>query len=95
MSLLEKYEVDSIRNRAAEQVYQRVDKLLEEREDVCKCSTCVLDLVAFTLNRVTPHYTISILGDLHPDQIRAKKLQVEIDLALLAGLKRLQEHPHH
>ncbi len=87
--------MESIRNRTAEEVYDRVEKLLAERTDVCRCATCVLDLVAFTLNRATPHYSVSLLADLHPDQGKARKLQVEIDLALQAGVKRLREHPHH
>ncbi len=95
MELQDKYDVQSIRNETAERVYERVKKLLEEREDVCKCETCVLDLVAFTLNRVTPRYSTSVLRDLHPDDVKAKKIQVEIDLALHAGLKQVRVHPHH
>ena len=95
MALRERYDLESIRNKTKELVYERIEKLLEEGEDFCKCETCVLDLAAFTLNRVTPRYTTSMLGDLHPDRVLEKKIQVEIDLALRAGLKQLREHPHH
>ena len=95
MALQDNYNVQSIRNETAELVYDRVEKLLQETESFCSCETCVLDLVAFALNRVTPRYSTSFLGDLHPDRVKEKKLQVEIDLALHAGLKQLREHPHH
>ncbi len=95
MALEESYSVETIRNKAADAVYERVEQLLAEREDVCKCETCVLDLVAFTLNHVSPRYQTSLLGNLHPDRMREKKLEVEIDLALQAGLQRLREHAHH
>jgi len=95
MALQERYDLESIRNESKELVYERIEKLLEERDDFCKCETCMLDLVAFTLDRVTPRYTTSMLGDLHPDRVLEKKIQVEIDLALRAGLKQLREHPHH
>ena len=95
MELQDKYDVQSIRNETAERVYERVEKLLEEREEVCKCKNCVLDLIAFTLNRVTPRYSTSVLRDLHPDDVKSKKIQVEIDLALHAGLKQVRAHPHH
>ena len=95
MGLNDKYDVQRIRNETAELVYDRVEKLLGETEDLCKCETCVLDLVAFTLNRVTPRYSTSVLRDLHPDDVKAKKIQVEIDLALHAGLKQVRVHPHH
>jgi hypothetical protein len=95
MVLQDTYNLETIRNEAAEKVYERVQALLDERPELCRCQTCVLDLVAFILNRVSPRYSASLLGDLHPDQGKEKRTQVEIDLALQAGLKRLQEHPHH
>jgi hypothetical protein len=95
MELRETYNLDFIRNEAAEMVYERVQELLDGRPELCRCQTCVLDLVAFTLNRISPRYSTSLLGDLHPDRSREKRAQVEIDLALRAALKRLQEHPHH
>jgi hypothetical protein len=95
MALHDTYNLEGICNEAAEMVYERVEGMLAERPQVCRCPTCVLDLVAFTLNRVTPRYSTSMLGDLHPDRVKEKKMQVEIDLALQAGLKRLQDHPHH
>jgi competence protein ComFB len=95
MALEDRYNFDTIRNLTAEAVYGRVDRLLSEREDVCSCQTCVLDLVAYALNHVTPRYQTSLLGSLHPDNVREKKMEVEIDLALQAGVKRLREHAHH
>ena len=95
MALQDRYNMELIRNASAELVYERVEELLKKRKDLCPCETCVLDLVAFALNRVTPRYFTSLVGDLHPDRIQQKKLKVEIDLALRAGLDRLHEHPHH
>jgi hypothetical protein len=95
MNLEDRYDVELIRNESKEWVCRRIEKLLDEQDGFCKCQTCVLDLLAFTLNRVSPRYSTSILGNLHPDKVRDKKMQIEIDLALKAGLKRLRQHPHH
>src|SRR4030042_1220246 len=95
MALSDTYDLEGIRNQTAERVHERVETLLAADPSVCRCPTCVLDLVAFTLNRVRPRYTTSILGDLPPDPTSQKRLQVEIELALQAGLKRLASHPHH
>jgi hypothetical protein len=95
MALQDSYNLETIRNKAAEMVHARVQELLGGRPEVCRCQTCVLDLVAFMLNRVSPCYSVSLLGDLHPDRRKENRMLVEIDLALQAGLKRLQEHPHH
>jgi competence protein ComFB len=95
MALTELYDMEAIRNRTAEAVYKRVESLLEEDRNLCRCTNCVIDLVAFVLNRVTPRYTTSALGDLHPDPAQEHKLRIEVDLAIEAGLRRLREHPHH
>ena len=95
MALQDRYDVESIRNRTAESVYGRVERLLEEDRGLCPCETCVLDLVAFVLNRVTSRYTTSALGNLHVDPAVERKMRKEIDLAVEAGLKRLKQHPHH
>jgi len=95
MALTDRYDLSGLRNEAAEMVYARIERLLAERPDICGCNTCVLDLSAFILNRVTPRYATSLLGDLHPDPVRLKRMQVEIDLGIRAGLQRLALHPHH
>jgi competence protein ComFB len=95
MALQERYDLEGICNTSEKLVYERVERLLDERSDFCTCESCVLDLVAFILSRVKPRYRTSLLGDLHPDSLQEKRLRVEIELALKAGLKRLRQHPHH
>ena len=94
MNLRKYYDLDKIINRSAELVYRRVEKLLEERNDFCKCENCVLDLIAYTLNHVTPLYMTSLLGPLD-DGRKEKKINTEIEVALEAGIKRIKAHPHH
>lgn len=95
MSLIERYHLDRIRNRSAEMVHDAVEQLLDTRPDLCHCEECALDLVAYALNRVTPRYSTSLLEPLAPDPALERRIRVEIDLALTAGVKRLKEHPHH
>lgn len=95
MSLADRYHLDRIRNRSAEMVNDAVERLLDARPDVCHCEECALDLVAYALNRVTPRYSTSLLEPLAPDPALERRIRVEIDLALEAGVKRLKEHPHH
>jgi competence protein ComFB len=95
MKLAERYDLENLRNISAEKVLKRVEKLLYERSDFCHCEDCVLDLIAYTLNHVTPMYGTSLLGPLHPNREREKKIEVEIDLAIREGLKRIKQHPHH
>ncbi len=95
MKILERYSFEHLINRSADMVFERIEELLDERDDFCQCNDCVLDLIAYTLNRVTPLYGTSLLGPLHPNREKEKKVQIEIDLAIKAGIKRITQHPHH
>jgi competence protein ComFB len=94
MTLRERYNIDKLRNRTLEMVMAKVEQVLEEGL-LCPCEDCVLDLVAFALNRVTPLYATSLLEPLHPNKAKEKKVLIEIDLSINAGLKRIARHPHH
>jgi len=94
MSLRERYNLDSLGNRSQELVDEAIERLVDERA-ICTCEECVMDLVAWTLNHVTPRYYASLLSPLIPDMTLEQKVRVEIDLAISSGRKRLREHPHH
>ncbi len=95
MKLNERYNLDSIGNRSEQMVWQAIGRLVEEGTAMCTCEECVLDLVAWTLNHVTPQYYTSLLTPLNPDPARERKMRVEVDLAIASGLKKLKAHPHH
>jgi competence protein ComFB len=95
MSLSDYYNLDNLRNRSAEIVHERVEEFLKRNKEFCHCEQCVLDLLAYVLNHVTPMYGTSLLDPLSPNPERQKKLAIEIDLALKAGEKRVSEHPNH
>jgi competence protein ComFB len=95
MKLSERYNLDTIGNRSQEIVYEAVERLAAEGTEMCPCEECVMDLVAWTLNHVTPRYYTSLLSPLNPDPLQEKKVRVEVELAIASGLKRLRAHPHH
>jgi len=95
MKLSETYDLESIGNRSEQIVYEAIGRLVEEGTAMCTCQECVRDLVAWTLNHVTPQYYTSLLMPLNPDPARERKLRVEVDLAIASGLKKLKAHPHH
>jgi competence protein ComFB len=95
MKLKERYNLDTMGNRSQELVYETIERLVEEGTALCTCEECVLDLLAWTLNHVTPRYYTSLLSPLNPDPGVERKVRVEIDLAIASGLKKLKEHPHH
>ena len=94
MRLGEKYDLESVGNRSEQIVYEAIEKLVDGKA-MCTCQECVMDLVAWTLNHVTPQYYTSLLSPLNPDPARERKVRVEVDLAIASGLKKLKAHPHH
>ena len=95
MKISERYNIDNLRNRSAEMVLAKLETILEKKKNFCHCEECVLDLIAYTLNHVTPLYGTSLLGPLHPRKDKEKKVEIEIDLALKAGIEKITRHPHH
>ena len=95
MKISERYNIENLKNRSAEIVLNKLETVLEKTDDFCHCEECVLDLIAYTLNHVTPLYGTSLLGPLHPNKEKEKKVEIEIDLAMKAGIKKITEHPHH
>ncbi len=96
MKLNERYDLENMKNRAEEMVFEAIEKEIEKGGgDTCTCEECVLDLAAYALNHVTPRYYTSLLEPLTPRQETARKAQVEIDLAIASGLKKLKCHRHH
>jgi competence protein ComFB len=95
MRLEQEYNLDQVRNRSADLVIARVEQLLAEEHDMCRCEQCVLDLVAWALNHVSPQYGASMLEPLSPNPDQVRKVQIEIELAIEQGLKRVRARPGH
>jgi len=95
MTLKERYNLDNLGNRSEELVFNAIEQLLERGALTCTCEECITDLAAWTLNHVAPRYYTSLLAPLTPDPTRERQYQVEIELAVAAGVKKLKEHPHH
>jgi competence protein ComFB len=95
MSLSERYDLDKLINRGAGLVCDKIEQVLDRRDDICQCEECVLDLIAYTLNRVKPLYGTSLLGPLHPDGEKERQLEEKIERTIDTGLKKIARHPHH
>jgi len=76
-------------------VFDRVGRILDEREDFCHCQNCVLDLTAYILNHVTPQYKTSLLGKITPNEDLEKRMNIEIDLAIKRDIEKIKKNPHH
>ena len=87
------YSLDNIHNVTYDIVLEHIEKVLNERDDFCHCNICVIDLIAYVLNNVTPFYTTSLLGSFYPN--KRERIENEIDVFVERGIKRIKQHPHH
>jgi competence protein ComFB len=95
MRLGHTYNLEQVRNRSVDLVITRVEQLLEEERDMCRCEQCVLDLVAYALNHVSPQYSTSLLEPLAPNPDVVRKIQIEVEMAVELGLRRVRARPGH
>jgi competence protein ComFB len=89
------YSIEHLDNRGMRRVLERVGAYLDEHPGFCRCEQCVLDLLAYTLNHVSPIYRSSLLGPLTGSDPVEKKLNIEIDIALEEGALRIARNPGH
>jgi competence protein ComFB len=90
-----KYDLENLENRGLKIVVARLGTFLEERPEFCRCEQCVFDLLAFTLNHVTPLYGTSLLGPLSGNTRLLDKIAIEIEMALEDGARRVARNPGH
>ncbi len=95
MDIASHYDLEHLENRGMRIVLARAGSFLEERPAFCRCQQCVLDLLAFALNQVSPLYASSLLGPLTGRSKLMEKLDIEIEIALEEGARRIGRNPGH
>jgi len=85
-----------VKNYLEDMVREELNRLLAERNDVCKCKNCYKDMVTHTLNRLPTKYAISDLGTvvtkfhLTKDQLRA-----QVTVEILDAIETVKKTPYH
>ncbi len=95
MDIAARYNLENLQNRGMEIVLKAAGGFLDLHPEFCRCEQCVYDLLAFTLNHVTPLYGTSLLGSLSGSRRLQQKVEIEIEIALEEGAKRIARHPSH
>lgn len=62
-----------IRNFMEDMVKNTLEELLADKEDMCKCEKCRLDIMAIALNNIKPRYVVTVKG-----RVYAKLSELEI-----------------
>lgn len=77
-------------------VWDMLDRVLEKRQDVCKCDICRYDIVALALNDLPPRYVVSEQGETYT---KAKTLEQQFMIDVIAKITQaatvVAQHPRH
>lgn len=85
-----------LKNLMENQVLNMIDRVLKDREDVCKCQRCRLDIAAIALNNLQPKYVVTDKGRLYA-KVEALNYQNEtnIIIEITKAIKKVGENPYH
>ena len=77
-------------------VKEELEKILQGRQDVCKCRSCKLDIMAYALNQLPPRYVASEGGHIHTMvNISTDQLKAQTIAALVNAIKAVARKPRH
>ena len=97
MAFLDKYDFFLLKNEAENLVFKEMElQLQSEKDEMCLCNECVVDIAAMALNSVKPLYRFSLLGTLYAsaamtEQAYAQSVKREVTNAI----KKVKENPAH
>jgi len=85
-----------LKNLMEDEVKRVVDKLLKDRDDICTCDRCKMDIAAIALNNIKPKYVVTERGELFA---RADMLNYQYDaditMEVMKAIKTVGEKPNH
>ncbi|HTY08875.1 MAG TPA: late competence development ComFB family protein [Candidatus Edwardsbacteria bacterium] len=77
-------------------VKEELKGVLASRPDVCPCHNCRLDIMAFALNQLPPHYVASEGGHIHTMvNIASAQLKTQVLVAIVNAINAVAKHPRH
>ena len=85
-----------IQNYMEDVVQDELELLLDERDNICKCQKCKLDMMVWTLNRLPPKYVITNKGRLYT-KLKEQEIQFRADVVkeLTKAISYIGAHPQH
>ncbi|QQY80601.1 competence protein ComFB [Keratinibaculum paraultunense] len=86
----------NLKNLKEKQVMDVIDKILKNRDDVCKCNKCKLDIAAIALNNLKPKYVVTEKGSLYAkSNILDYQYDVDLIKEVTKAIEIVKEKPRH
>lgn len=73
-----------------------LNNYLQEKNDICKCKSCILDMKARALNKLPPHYVITDRGYIY-GKLDEMRMQFNVDIlkAVIEAVELVSKNPRH
>jgi competence protein ComFB len=85
-----------ILNYMEDMVSDKLEEMLADRPDMCKCQKCRLDVMVWALNHLPPKYVITEKGRLYT-KLTEQEIQFRADVVkeLTRAILRVSKNPNH
>lgn len=85
-----------IHNHMEDMVEDILENLLSERNDICKCQKCKLDITALALNKLPAKYVVTERGRVY-SKLAELELQLKVDVLreLIKAMELIKNNPRH
>ncbi len=71
-------------------------ELLPTVPELCRCDLCREDVLVYTLNRLPPHYTSTLTGEVVSKiELEVGQGSIDVTVVLLDGMRRVADAPRH
>ncbi len=85
-----------LKNYMEDAVRDMLDDLMAKRNNICKCSRCRLDILAYALNRLPPKYVVTDKGHTYTRVAEmAQQFATDLVVALSRAIKHVNKNPRH
>ena len=69
-------------------------ELLPSVPELCRCPVCKEDVLVYALNRLPPHYTSTLRGEVVSKlEMEAGQGSIDVTVVLLDGMRRVADAP--
>jgi competence protein ComFB len=83
-----------MKNVTEELVTRALRELLPSVPELCDCDVCRDDVLVYALNRLPPHYTSTLKGEVVSKlEMEAGQGSIDVTVVLLDGMRRVADSP--
>ncbi len=87
----------NLKNFSETEVTRRLEEILNEYDNICKCEKCKLDIKAIALNSLSTKYIVSEQGEIYTKALNEvnKQEAINVTTAITKAIGIVSANPKH